>query len=81
MLRIMLVEIFVGFFFFTILLENCMPSTKLGAGDIKMNRAGSLHSGSLYPEGKVDKQTRGECRQHGCVRGAHGTMASLGGNI
>lgn len=41
-----------------------MPSTKLGAGDVNINRAGSLHSVSLYPEGKVEKQTRGEGRQH-----------------
>lgn len=82
MLHIMLAEIFVCvYFLFSIFLENYMPSTKLGAGDIKINKAGSLHSGSLYPEGKVDKQTRSECRQHGCVRGAHGTMGSLGGNI
>lgn len=58
-----------------------MPSTKLGAGDIKINRAGSLHSGSLYPEGKVDKQIESECRQHFCERGAHGTVGSWGGNI
>lgn len=41
-----------------------MPSTKLGAGGIKINRTGSLHSDSLYPEGKVEKQTRGKGRQH-----------------
>lgn len=69
MLHIMLAEIFLYvYFLFNILLKNCMPSTKLGARDIKINRAGTLHSGSLYPESKADKQTRGEYRQHGCER-------------
>lgn len=60
-----------------------MPSTtsKLGAGDRNINRAGSLHPGSLYPEGKADKQIESECRQHFCDRGAHGTVESWGGNI
>lgn len=31
-----------------------MPSTKLGSGNVKINRAGSLHSGSLCPESKAD---------------------------
>ena len=58
-----------------------MSIIKLGAGDIKINRTGSLHSGSLYPEGKVDKQTTDECIQHSCETGAHGTVGSQGRKI
>lgn len=58
-----------------------MPSTKIRAGDIKINRAGSLRSGSSYPEGKVDKQTRGECIQHSYETGAHGTVGPQGDSL
>lgn len=57
-----------------------MPVTKLEAGDIKINKVGSLHSESLYPEGKVDQQARDECTQYCCQIAAYGTVGSQGGN-
>ena len=60
--------------------NNYMPVTKLGAGNIKINKVGSLHSESLYPEGKVDQQARDRYTQCCWQTAACGTVGSQGGN-